>query len=128
MTALELIGASLTVAFAAVFLSVMGFGGWRLLSAVGILSVYLYTVGRVEAVLDAVLGASVADGVGEVAELAVRMVGLGYIFGLVSELLRSLGQSELASGVEMVGRVEIIFISLPYLMKIIEIVTGYINI
>ena len=59
-------------------------------------------------------------GVSELAEKALRAVGLGYVFGFTSEICRSLGESGLASLVLTVGRLEIFLIAMPYFVKTLE--------
>ena len=59
-------------------------------------------------------------GVSELAEKALRAVGLGYVFGFTSEICHSLGESGLASLVLTVGRLEIFLIAMPYFVKTLE--------
>ena len=59
-------------------------------------------------------------GVSELAEKALRAVGLGYVFGFTSEICQSLGESGLASLVLTVGRLEIFLIAMPYFVKTLE--------
>ena len=120
MTALEITLGALTTALLAVLLHTLGYSGVRLLSVVGVTSVYLFTVGRLGVIFKELLGLSLSDDVTEIIDTAVRIVGFGYLFGMVADMLRSLGQTELASGLEVAGRVEIFAISLPYLGEILR--------
>ncbi len=52
---------------------------------------------------------------------AVKIIGLSYLFGISSDIARELGESGIAKAVEMLGRVEILLLALPYFEKIVNI-------
>jgi hypothetical protein len=56
-----------------------------------------------------------------VADAALRLVGVGYVYGASAEISRTMGQSEVASALEVVGRVEILLIAVPYIKEIITL-------
>ena len=61
---------------------------------------------------------------GELSEIlrgAVKIVGVGYLFGICADVCRELGENGIAKAVEVVGRVEIILIVMPFLMDIINL-------
>lgn len=126
MNLFDLVGISLIVSMTALILSMLGYSGWRLVAVVGVVAIYLYLVRVVGDMLKG-LGLLIGGvGVGDVADAALRLVGVGYVYGASAEISRTMGQSEVASALEVVGRVEILAISMPYLLSIIEAVTGYI--
>lgn len=128
MNLFDVVGIALFVSMAALLLSMMGYSGWRLVAVVGIVAMYLYLVGVVGDMLDSVTSLVGRFGIGEVADAAVRLLGVSYVFGVASDMTRAMGQMEVASALEVVGRVEILAISMPYLFKIIETVIGYIKV
>lgn len=60
-------------------------------------------------------------GIKEAASCAIRVVGLGYIFGITADVCDSLGEKALSSAVTAVGRVQIFLVSYPYFEKIISL-------
>lgn len=51
----------------------------------------------------------------------MKIVGAGYVFGIGADICRELGESGIANGVLVAGRVEIFAITLPYLEKILDV-------
>ena len=51
---------------------------------------------------------------------ALKVLGLGYLFGISSDICRELGESGIAKSLEVVGRVEIIAVAIPFWKEIIE--------
>ena len=60
-------------------------------------------------------------GVSEAADTALRAIGLGYAFGITSDLCESFGEGGIASAVLTVGRVQIFLIALPYFQKVLSL-------
>lgn len=51
---------------------------------------------------------------------ALKVLGLGYLFGISSDVCRELGEAGIAKSLEVVGRVEIIAVIVPFLKEIVE--------
>ncbi len=51
----------------------------------------------------------------------LKILGLGYLFGIVSDICRELGEGGIAKAVEIVGRVEIIAVIIPFFEEIIRL-------
>ena len=58
---------------------------------------------------------------------AIKVLGLGYLFGICADICRELGESGIAKAVEVVGRVEIIAVVIPYFEEIIKVGIGLIK-
>lgn len=52
---------------------------------------------------------------------ALKILGLGYLFGISADICRELSENGIAKAVEVVGRVEIIAVVLPFFEEIIKI-------
>ena len=123
----ELVGAALLFAAVAFLLKNLGWRGAPVLVAV--CSVYLISsvaeelgsVFRTVSVLTDTLGA------GEAVSAAIKVIGLGYLFGICADICRELEAAGIAKAVEVVGRVEIIAVVLPYFKEIIETGIGFIE-
>ena len=74
-----------------------------------------------------VTGMAESAGVGNVAAVAIKVVGVGYLFGIVSEVCEELGERGIATAVVNVGRVEILVLIFPYLKEILEMGIGLIK-
>ena len=57
----------------------------------------------------------------ESAEAIVKIIGVGYLFGISADLCRELGESSIASAVILLGRMETVAIALPFIIEIAEI-------
>ena len=60
-------------------------------------------------------------GITDAATCALRVVGLGYTFGLTADLCGGLGEQGLSSVILLVGRVQILLLVCPYFEKIIDV-------
>ena len=108
---------ALTV-FLGFVLKEMGFKGSRLvmlLGTVSLLGASVVCIGEAMKMLP-----TVRDTDKEYAVAMLKMVGVGYAFGICSDMCRELGESTLAGVVSLFGRVEILMISLPYIKRIVE--------
>ena len=61
--------------------------------------------------------------VSEPLSAAVKILGIGYLFGMCADVCRELGEGNVAKGVEVVGRVEIIAVVIPYFKEIVSVGT-----
>ena len=52
--------------------------------------------------------------------MMLKMVGVGYAFGVCSDVCRELGETSLSGVVALLGRVEILVLSVPFVKRIIE--------
>ena len=58
---------------------------------------------------------------------AIKVLGLGYLFGICADICRELGEAGIAKSVEVVGRVEIIAVVIPYFEEIIKVGIGLVK-
>lgn len=59
------------------------------------------------------------SGVGEMASLLLRALGIALLCQLCADLCRQSGEGSIASGVEMAGRVQILLLALPKLDELL---------
>ena len=64
---------------------------------------------------------------GKIIDGATRIVGLGYVFGICSDVCRELGEIGVANSILVVGRVEIFLATLPYLDTLLGLVRGLVG-
>ena len=51
----------------------------------------------------------------------IKVLGMSYLFGISSDICTSLGEAQIAKAVDVVGRVEILGVVLPYFVEIITL-------
>ena len=51
---------------------------------------------------------------------SLKIIGIGYLFGISADICRELGEATVAKGVEIAGRVEIIGVTLPFFEEILK--------
>ena len=104
--------------FLGVVLKELGFKGTRLvilLGTVSLLGAFVLYIGELFDMLP-----SLDDNGREYAVAMLKMVGVGYAFGICSDVCRELGENTLGNTVALLGRAEILLISLPFVKRIIE--------
>ena len=119
--------AILAVAFIGAFLSLVlkeiGFHGHRLFSTVVLVTLFLVSLEGVGEICRAFSSLSLAPVLNKYIKSILKTVGVGYIFGITSDVCREIGEGGIASALVMVGRVEILLICAPYISEIIGIAT-----
>lgn len=114
----KVISYALITLFLGVVLKELGFKGSRLVVLLGTVSliglgvIYVGEVVSLFPMLD-------VDGERYAAAM-LKMVGVGYAFGICSDVCRELGETSLASVVSLIGRIEILMLSMPFVKTILE--------
>lgn len=115
---MKVLSYALITLFLGVVLKELGFKGTRLVMLLGTVSLIgasMLAFGEVFANL---------PGIGsdnrEYARALMKIIGVGYIFGICSDICTEMGEIGLGSAVCLFGRVEIIALSLPFIKRIVE--------
>ena len=114
----KIIAYVLITLFLGVLLKELGFKGSRLVLLLGIISVLAAAVlyiGRMLAFIPSLDGSNK-----EYAVAMLKILGVGYAFGICSDVCTELGETSLANAVCLFGRIEIITLSVPFIRTIIE--------
>ena len=61
------------------------------------------------------------EGAAESASAILKIIGIGYLFGVSSDVCRELGEGGIASALTLVGRLEIVAVALPFIAELIEL-------
>ena len=122
---METVGAALLFASVGFVLKSLGWRGVPVFISVG----FVFLISIVGEELGAIF-ASVSElteplGGGDTVRAAIKIIGLGYLFGISGDICRELEAGGLAKAVDVVGRVEIIAVVLPYFREIIETGIGF---
>lgn len=76
---------------------------------------------RIAEVISAVRDIADAGGYGETAELLVKALGISAAAQITADICREAGEPTVGTQVEMLARVEIVLLSLPLVMRLLEL-------
>ena len=68
-----------------------------------------------------IISFSESAGITDATKTALRVVGLGYVFGFTSEICLSLGEPLIASVVTAAGRVQLLVVVYPYILDVVKL-------
>lgn len=118
---LKSVALALLAAILGFVLAEEGYRGKRLFSAVAIiilLGLGFSIFSEVAHSFDALI---THTGIGDAAKCAVKIVGIGYVFGIAADVCREMGENGVANALTTVGRLEIFVTVLPYILKMVEL-------
>ena len=104
--------------FLGIILKELGFKGAKLVFLVGTVSLVGVAAVYVSRLVS-VIGELGSDS-GEYAVAMLKIVGIGYVFGICADICTELGEGVLAGSVCLIGRLEILTVSLPFIKTIVE--------
>ena len=113
--------AALASAALAFILSSYGYRDKRLFSTLAATALLSFGLFLFSGAKDAILSLARLTGLGELAATALKTVGVGYVFGIASDVSRELGEGGIASALTVVGRIEIFVTVLPYIVRVVEL-------
>lgn len=96
----------------------LGFKGAKLLLLIGTVSVIGASVIAFGRIFSSFPGMDADNR--EYAQAMMKMIGVGYVFGICSDVCYELGEGGLGGAVVMLGRIEIITLVLPFIKRIVE--------
>lgn len=118
---LKLFGTVLLLTVIAFMLRSFGWRGAPVFAAVCAVLLIMESGEMLGEILGSLKDVSVGVGIAEPVGAAIKVLGLGYLFGICSDLCRELDETGIAKATEVVGRVEIIAVAIPYFEEIIKV-------
>ena len=115
---MKVVAYALITLFLGTLLKELGFKGAKLVFLLGIVSVIGATVIYIGDMISSIPG--MEDDVREYTVAMLKIIGVGYVFGVCSDICSELGENVLSTAVTLFGRVEIITLSLPFVKMIVE--------
>ena len=125
--AVSTVGIALVAAIAIILVREAGFRGAKLLSSVAIVLITLIMLGGFKKLLSLLSLTDIGGDAEEVIRLFLKIIGVGYVFGIGSDICREMGEAGVANALLGVGRVEILLISLPTFFDIFKIGMEYLR-
>ena len=115
---LKVVAYALLTLFLTFVLRELGFKGSRLVALVGTVTLLGVCIIYIGELIDKLPSLS-AEGE-EYAVAMLKVVGVGYVFGICSDICREMDQTSLGSAVCLFGKAEILMICYPFVERIIE--------
>ena len=117
----KLVGCAVLLSFLAFTLREFGFKGAPVFAvASGVLLLGL-VASRLEETLFFGGALFLSETGGEILGVALKALGISYLFSIASEVCTSLGEGGIARALDVAGRVELVILIMPYVIKIIEL-------
>ncbi len=118
-----MIGIAVIAALTGVILTEMGCKSKRAFITLSLVVMLLGLCGELAVIFSQITSFGELSGVGEVAECALKVVGLGYVFGISCEICEELGERSISSILSLFGRIEMLAVTIPYIKEIVEMGT-----
>ena len=115
---MKVLAYALITLFLGILLRELGFKGSKLVLLLGMISIIgasVVDIGKIFSVLPGLDGENKRYAVA-----MLKIIGVGYAFGVCSDVCAELGETSLSGAVVMFGRVEILMLSVPFVKMIIE--------
>lgn len=114
----------LVFAFSAVLLKNLGWRGASVFTALGILII----LGELRSAFAEVNKLSgLWETLGEAGTAVFKIMGIGYVFGISSDICRELGEAGISSALSLAGRFEIIAVALPFVAEIFSLALSLVS-
>ncbi len=108
----------LVFAFSAVLLKNLGWRGASVFTSLGIVII----LGEIRGAFAEIERLSeLWSTLGEGGVAIFKIMGIGYLFGISSEICRELGESGISTALTLAGRFEIIAVALPFISEIFSL-------
>ena len=122
-----LLGEALILAFSAFLLKNLGWRGTPVFVSVAAILFIAEAEETLGYVFTSIEKIGKEAGIEGALSSAIKVLGLGYLFGICADVCRELGESGIAKATEVVGRVEIIAVVIPYFEEIIRVGIGLVK-
>ena len=113
------VGVALLTLFLGIVLRELGFKGSRFISVVCAVGILALCTSGIELIADKLIrfgGGTVSDS----AQMVMKMMGIGYVSGICADVCSELGEGLLANAITLLGKIEILMMSAPVALEIIE--------
>lgn len=124
---LKLIGAALVLTVSAFLLKNFGWRGTPIFTAIALVLFIAEAQGELEYIFSSIKKIGIESGIEDALSSAIKVLGIGYLFGICADICRELSEAGIAKAVEVVGRVEIIAVVVPYFEEIIKVGIGLVK-
>lgn len=117
-------GIALVAVFCAVILRELGWRGVGVFSAFAGVFILSGAVEGLSSLSSGIAALSAYSDISRSAGDVVKMIAVGYVSGICSDVCFDLGERAISSAVGFIGRIEILVIAFPYFKKILDFGLG----
>jgi hypothetical protein len=117
----ELVGGAVALAVMTFLLREVGYRGAPIITVVSALLLLSHAVGLYKTALGNIIPLVDSEASVEALSSMLKVTGLGYVYGIASDVCRDIGESGISKALDVVGRVEILLIAVPYIKEIITL-------
>jgi len=118
---LKIFGLALLLSMTAFLLRSFGWRGAPIFASVALVLLLSEAAGGLESVFLSVEKIGGGAGISEPVSASLKILGLGYLYGICADVCRDMSEAGIAKAVEVVGRVEIVAVVMPYFEEIIKV-------
>lgn len=118
---LKILGSALLLLSSAYLLRALGFRGAPIFAAISAIVLISESKESLGYIFGRVKELSELSNISEPTSAALKILGIGYLFGICADVCRELSEPGIAKAVEIVGRVEIFAVVIPYFERIIRV-------
>ncbi len=115
------VAALLVVAALALILKNFGFKGTPVLVAVAAVFTISVFEGSLFALRDVYSEISSYEEIGEYSSAAMKVVGIGYLCGISSDICKEIGEAGVAKCIALISKLELIAIAAPFLSDVLAV-------
>lgn len=123
----RVLGIGLLAAVLGYVLSQLGFGGKRAFGALSFVIIIASLGTGIGEIVGEVGSFANASGISESCSVALKILFVGYVFGVCSDVAAELSETTVANALTVAGRVETVLLVLPYLSEVIALATEIIK-
>ena len=98
-----------------------------MLAAVGAIGIISYVLPYISELKGFYTDISDSFGLGNITASVLKIVGIGYLGGIVSDICRDMGESSVGGAVNAVAKLEILAVAAPYFFDIVKLGVGLIE-
>ena len=118
---LKIFGLALLLSMTAFLLRSFGWRGAPIFASDALVLLLSEAAGGLESVFLSVEKIGGGAGISEPVSASLKILGLGYLYGICADVCRDMSEAGIAKAVEVVGRVEIVAVVMPYFEEIIKV-------
>jgi hypothetical protein len=108
-------------AFLSLVLAEVGYKGARLIGTLASISLFLLAMSEISELLMLFSPLLSAESIKSPIKLALKVVGVGYTVGICRDTVEELGQKGLAGALMTVGRIEILLLAAPEIIRTVRL-------
>ncbi len=116
----KICAATLCAVILGMILKELGFSGARLLSICTFSALMVFSVSRFGEIQTELLGMEKLGGVVGLTKDMMKIIGVGYLFGICSDICLDFGEAMLSKGLLTTGKIEILILTIPTLKEILK--------